>query len=118
MMNDGILEIYRKIPSKSAGGQPIEKLELYKTAFYGELSFTANEHYAAKQAQTEIVKRVRIHQDKIICNKHVIAVDSVHYEVGRTYSTDVKGIAITDIALEKVTTQYIDPAQPQGGVTE
>ena len=96
----------------------MEVLELYKTAFYGEISFTANEHYAAKQAQTEIVKRVRIHQDKTICNKHVIAVDGVRYEVGRTYSTDVKGISITDIALEKVTTQYIDPTPPQGSVTE
>ena len=106
MMNDGILEIYRKIPAQSAGGQPIEKLELCKTAFYGELSFTANEHYAAKQAQTEIVKRIRIHQDKSICNKHVIIVCGVQYDVGRTYSTISKGIAITDIALERVTTQY------------
>ena len=106
MMNDGKLYIYRKIPSKSAGGQPVEVLEFYKDAFYGELSFSATEHYAAKQAQTEIVKRVRIHQDKSICNKHVITLDGTQYDVGRVYSTIVKGVAVTDIALERVTTQY------------
>jgi len=105
-MNDGILEIYRKTPKKSAGGQPIEVLEPYAKAFYGELSFTASEYYQARQAETEIVKKVRIHQDKTICNKHVIIVDGVQYGVGRTYSTDSKGIAITDITLERVTADY------------
>jgi len=105
-MNDGILTIYHKIPTKGESGQPIEKLEFYATAFFGELNFAAAEHYAAKQAQTEIVKRVRIHQDKTVCNKHIIVVDGIQYGVGRTYSTDVKGVAITDIALERVTTQY------------
>jgi len=106
MMNDGILEVYRKIPTKSDGGKPIEVLELYTTAFYGELSFTAMEWYEAKQAETEIVKKVRVHQDKTLCNKHVIVIEGIQYDVGRTYSTDVKGIAITDIALERVTVNY------------
>jgi SPP1 family predicted phage head-tail adaptor len=106
MMNDGKLKIYRKIPTQSAGGKPTEVLELYTTAFYGELSFTTAEYYEAKQAETEIVKKVRIHQDKTVCNKHVIIVDGTQYDVGRTFSTDVKGIAITDITLERVTTQY------------
>jgi hypothetical protein len=52
------------------------------------------------------MKKVRIHQDKTICNKHVIIVDGTQYGVGRTYSTDVKGVAITDITLERVTSQY------------
>ena len=106
MLNDGKLKIYQKIPSKSAGGQPIEVLKIVKEVFYGELSFSATEHYAAQQAQTEIVKRVRIHQDKTICNKHVITLAGTQYDVGRVYSTIVKGVAVTDIALERVTTQY------------
>jgi SPP1 family predicted phage head-tail adaptor len=106
-MNDGILTIYRKKPTKSESGKPIEILELHKKAYYGELSFTAAEYYTAKQEQTEIMKRVRIHQDKTICNKHVIVIDGIQYGVGRTYSTDVKGIAVTDIALERVTTKYV-----------
>jgi len=105
-MNDGILKIYRKTPTKSDGGKPIEVLEFYNTAFYGELSFTAMEYYEAKQAETEIVKKVRIHQDKTICNKHVIILDGIQYDVGRTFSTDYKGFAITDIALERVTANY------------
>lgn len=106
-MNDGILQIYRKKPAKSEGGQPVEVLELYTTAFYGELSFSANEFYGAKQAETEIAKKVRIHQDKTICNKHVIIVDGMQYDVGRTYSAIVKGVAITDITLERVTASYV-----------
>jgi SPP1 family predicted phage head-tail adaptor len=105
-MNDGILEIYRKIPAQSEGGQPIEVLEIYGKAYYGELSFTAQEFYAAKQAETEILKKVRIHQDKTICNKHVIVVGGVQYDVGRTYSSDYKGVAITDITLERVSALY------------
>ena len=105
-MNDGILKIYRKIPAKSEGGMPIEVLEPYKTAFYGERSFVATEYYEAKQAETEIAKKVRIHQDKTICNKHVVIVNGTQYGVGRTYSGDAKGIAITDITLERVTADY------------
>jgi len=105
-MNDGILGIYRKIPTKSAGGKPIEVLEFCEEAFYGEISFKASEYYEAKQAETEIVKKVRIHQDKTICNKHVVIVGGVQYGVGRTYSTVAKGIAITDITLERVTANY------------
>jgi SPP1 family predicted phage head-tail adaptor len=105
-MNDGKLIIYRKIQTKSEGGKPLEVLELYKKAYYGEISFVVNEHYAAKQAESEVAKRVRIHQDKTVCNKHVIEVDGVRYDVGRTFSTVVKGIAVTDIMLERVTTNY------------
>ena len=105
-MNDGKLDIYRKVPAQGEGGQPVEVLKKYKTAFYGELSFTATEHYSAKQSETEIAKKVRIHQDKTICNKHVIKVDDIQYDVGRTYSTIVKGTAITDITLERVTADY------------
>ena len=107
MFNDGILYIYQKIVTvdnhSETDSQP---LELVGTAYYGERSFTANEHYAAKQSETEIVKKVRIHQNKNICNKHIIRVGDTLYEVGRTFSTDEKGVAITDIALERVTNQY------------
>ena len=105
-MNDGVLHIYRKMPAKSGGGQPIEVLEPYGTAFYGELSFSAVEYYEAKQSETEIVKKVRIHQDKTICNKHVIVVSGIQYGVGRVYSVDYKGVPVTDITLERVTANY------------
>ncbi len=106
MFNDGLLEIYKKIPQKSEGGKPIEVLEPYATAFYGEIGFTTDEYYAAKQAETSIEKRVRIPQDKSICNKHVIMIDSIQYEVGRVYSGTAKGVQVTDITLERVSTQY------------
>ena len=107
MMNDGILQIYQKIPTQNKSGQSIEVLKPYKNAFYGELSFVAKEWYEAKQSETEVAKRVRIHQDKSICNKHVIVVGGVQYEVGRTFSTTTRqGVAVTDITLERVTAKY------------
>jgi SPP1 family predicted phage head-tail adaptor len=81
-------------------------LVLYATVFYGEIGFTAQEYYAAQQAETAIEKRVRLHQDKTLCNKHVVIIGGTQYQVGRVYSDTVKGVAITDATLERVTTQY------------
>ena len=106
MFNEGLLEIYRKIPTQGTMGESVEVLELYATSFYGELSFHTDEWYGARQSETEIVKRIRIPQDKTVCNKHVIIADGIQYSVGRTYSTDVKGIAVTDITLERITADY------------
>jgi SPP1 family predicted phage head-tail adaptor len=107
MFNDGILKIYQKVISDDNRGVMSKTLlELIGEAFYGEMSFTAVEHYEAKQSETAIDKRVRIHQNKNICNKHVIVLDDTQYDVGRTYSSIVRGIAVTEITLERVTTQY------------
>ena len=106
MLNDGLLDIYIKTPSKSDTGMALEVLELVGNAFYGEISFTVNEYYTAKQEGSLIQKRIRIHEDKTIGNSHVIELDGVQYQVGRTYSAVVKGIAVTDITLEKLATQY------------
>ena len=107
LFNDGMLSIFQKVVIEDnhsvTDKQP---LKFMGYAFYGELSFTATEHYAAKQAETEILKKVRIRQDKNLCNKHIVQVDETFYEVGRTFSTVEKGVAITDITLERVTTQY------------
>jgi SPP1 family predicted phage head-tail adaptor len=109
VFNDGIAMICRKIheekPRKATTEKPI--IEFYKNVFYGEVSFTANEYYFAKQEGSQIIKRIRIHEDKtIISNVHLIIINGVQYEVGRTYTTDVKGVAVTDITLEKVVTNY------------
>jgi len=107
MFNDGLLSIYQKeVTEDNHATMDNQPLVLVDTAFYGELSFTANEHYAAKQSETEILKKVRIHQNKSICNRHIIKLEDTLYEVGRTFSAIEKGVAITDITLERVTTQY------------
>jgi len=107
MFNDGLLNIYRKVVTDDNHSvMDSQTLELVGTAFFGELSFTATEHYGAKQSETEILRKVRIHQDKSICNKHIVGVSGTLYEVGRTFSAIEKGVAITDITLERVTTQY------------
>ncbi|MCL2215772.1 MAG: phage head closure protein [Defluviitaleaceae bacterium] len=106
MLNDGKLKIYMKKPAKSATGMALKVLEHYRDAFYGEVSFTVNEYYTAKQEGTSIEKRVRIHEDKTIGNKHVVILGGTQYDVGRTFTTVEKGVAVTYITLEKVTTTY------------
>lgn len=118
MLNAGILEIYQKKQAKSSTGMALrDSIEFVSKAFYGEIGFTVQEYYEAKQANSQIVKRVRIHQDTTLGNNHVIVVGGVQYDVGRTYSAVHKGVAITDITLEKVTTQYgiTKPEEPKEG---
>ena len=106
-MNDGILKIYQKIVTSANNSvTDVQPLKLVSTAFYGDLSFIASEYYGARQSMTEVVRRVRVHQDRGICNKHVIGIAGTLYEVGRVFSTIDKGVAVTDITLERVTTQY------------
>ncbi|MCL2197309.1 MAG: phage head closure protein [Defluviitaleaceae bacterium] len=107
MFDDGRLTIYKKDVADGKNGvfdnAPLEEVG---TAYYGEISFTAEEYYLAKQANTEITKRVQIHQDKSIGNNHVIIIDKTQYNVGRTYSTVKKGVAVTEISLERVIQDY------------
>lgn len=106
MFNSGLLDIYVKVPAKSDTGMALEVLQFVTKAFYGERSFTVNEFYAAKQAGSKIDKRVRIHQDTTLGNNHVMVIAGEQYAVGRTYSGMDKGVAITDVTLEQVTTRY------------
>ena len=107
MLNDGILTIYEKVVTDENRGvldnTPLKKVG---TAFYGEISFTADEYYAAAQAETAIAKRVQIHQNKNLGNNHVIVIGKTPYDVGRTYSTVRKGVSVTEISLERVTQKY------------
>ena len=99
--------ICNKIQGESNAGIPEKRiLEFYKNVFYGELSFMANEYYFAKQSSSQIVKKIRIHEDKTISNANVIIIDGVNYDAGRCYTTEVKGVAVTEITLERTTTDY------------
>jgi len=107
MFNDGTLRIYQKVVTdNNRGALDATELKLVGSAFYGEIGFSATEYYAAKQAETAVEKRVRILENKSICNKHIIAIADTKYEVGRANSRVVKGIAVTDITLERVTAKY------------
>jgi len=107
MFNDGKLDIYKKVFTKTEGLQLITQIEFYKAMFYSELNFSVEEYYNARQeGRHQQLKRIRIHQDKSISTDNIIIISGVQYEVGRTFSTDVKGIDITDITLEKVETDY------------
>ena len=79
-----------------------DALEKIGTAFYEDIGITVQEYYASKQSKTRIAKRIRIPQNTNINTNYVIEISGIKYEVGRTYSTYSKGIAITDITLEEV----------------
>lgn len=109
MFNDGIAMICKKIQGENnnKGKVSIPFIEFYKNVFYGELSFMANEYYFAKQEGSQIAKKIRIHEDKtIMSHVHVIIIDKIPYDVGRTFTTEAKGIAVTDITLEKAAFDY------------
>lgn len=106
MFDDGKVEIYKKIIKKSTTGKPVEHLEYYSKVWYGEINFTISEYYSARQANTKVDKRIRIHQDKSVCNKFVIIMDGEQYDIGRVFNGEEKGILITDITLERVVAKY------------
>ena len=107
MLDDGLLTVYEKIVTdENRGALDATPLKKVGTAFYGEISFTAAEYYAAKQAETAIVRRVQIHQDKNIGSNHVVVIGDTQYDVGRTYSTVTRGVAVTEITLERATRKY------------
>ncbi len=106
-LNSGQLKIYEITPSKSTGGKPIETLSFKKNAWYGDLDIVTSEYYSAKQANTEIVKRVRILQDRSLTSLNIIVIDNKQYKVGRTFSgKNQNGMPITDITLERVVKSY------------
>ena len=103
MFNDGRLTIFRKvITDENRGALKDTPLEQAGSAFYGEISFTANEYYQAQQSEVALAKKVMIHQDKSVNSDNMIVIDNVTYNVGRCFNTVKKGIAITEITLEKV----------------
>jgi len=107
VFNDGIAMICKKIADQNNEGKELSSIEFYKNVFYGELSFMVNEYYFAKQENSQIAKKIRIHEDKtIMSHVYVIIINEVQYDVGRTFTTESKGVAVTDITLETVTANY------------
>ena len=81
-------------------------LAFVEAAYYGDIGFTVQEYYTARQEGSQVIKRVRIHENKKISNNHVIKLDGVQYAVGRTYTAMVKGVSTTDITLEILNNEY------------
>ena len=107
MFDHGKLNIYMKSVIKSAGGAPIEVLTFYRRVWYGEINFSVNEYYAAKQAETQVSRRIRIHQDRNIRGgRYAVIIDDVQYDVGRYFHGEDKGVLITDITLEEAVKKY------------
>lgn len=107
ILDDGILEIYKLIPSKSESGKPIQLLELVDKAWYGNINTSISEYYNAKQADVQIEKRVEIWQNRSVNTKDVVVIDNVQYSVGRVYhGINEDEEPITDLTLEKAVCKY------------
>lgn len=106
MFDDGVLQIYRKKPGETESGTPTTTLDFDTEVCYGEINFTVSEFYAARQANVKVDRRVRIHQYRAVCNKHAVMIDGEVYDVGRVFHGDERGVAVTDITLESVTSRY------------
>ena len=75
----------------------INDLEYIGDAFYDDIGITANEYYAALQANTKITRRICI-RDLYIDNTYIIELDNIKYEVGRVFTKNGK----TEITLSKI----------------
>lgn len=107
ILDTGILEIYKLIPSKSGSGKPIQLLELVEKAWYGDINTSISEYYSAKQADVQIEKRVEIWQNRNVSSKNVVVIDDIQYSVGRVYhGLNEDEEPITDLTLEKAVSIY------------
>jgi hypothetical protein len=105
--DDGMLDIYKKIPMKRAGGKPYEVLEAYGREYYGELGITVSEYYQAKQAGAKVSRRVRIRQDlKVRPVNYAVVIDGEQYDVGRCWHGIDGGVPVSELTLEDVAMTY------------
>ena len=107
MFDAGVCEIYEKITDKSPMGNIITTLRLYAPFYYDDINFTVTEYYAARQAEANAARRVRIRQDKNISpTKHVMVIDGKQYNIGRFFHGVGRGGQITDLTLEEALETY------------
>jgi len=99
MFDDGKLRIYRKAPGKSESGRPVPTLVFYAEVWYGDLNFSVREFYAALESGVRVDRRVRLHQDKALCDKFAVVIGGVGYDVGRVWHGVERGVPITDLTL-------------------
>ena len=106
MFDDGKLKIYRKGTAKTESGFPEIVLEFYGEVWYGDINFTVKEYYEARQADTKVDRRVRVHMDKALGDKFAAVIDGIRYDIGRVWHGLEKGIAVTDMTLSATLEDY------------
>lgn len=107
MFDAGVCEIYEKEITKSPTGKAVTVLRRYAPYYYDEINFTVTEYYAARQAEVNAARRVRVRQDRSISpERHVMVIDGRQYAIGRFFHSTGRGERITDLTLEEVLTPY------------
>jgi len=106
VFDDGKLKVYRKAPKKSDAGRPVPELVFYAEVWYGDINFSVREFYAARESDTRVDRRVRVHQDKALGDKFAVVIDGVQYDVGRVWHGDERGVPVSDLTLAAVVSDY------------
>jgi len=106
MFDDGKMRIYKKIPGKTAAGMPVTTLSFHAEAWYGDINFTVREYYLARESNTAVTRRVRLHMDKALCDKFAVEIDGLQYDIGRVWHGIERGVPITDLTLAAVVVLY------------
>lgn len=76
---------------KDANDRPAVVYMYGRKLFYEELGVTAQEKYLAKQAKTDVVRRIKVRWDKTITEKfNAVEIDSVKYRITRVYTNPDK----------------------------
>lgn len=76
---------------KDKNDRPATIYEKVRVLFYEELGVTAQEKYLAKQAKTDVVRRIKVRWDKTITEKfNAVEIDSVKYRITRIYTNPDK----------------------------
>lgn len=76
---------------KDKNDRPATIYKKVRDLFYEELGVTAQEKYLAKQAKTDVVRRIKVRWDKTITEKfNAVEIDSVKYRITRIYTNPDK----------------------------
>lgn len=81
---------------KDANDRPKNLYLFNRCIFYEEVGITAQEKYLAKQAKTDVVRRIKVRWDKSITEKsNAVRIDSVAYNITRIYTADRKEMELS-----------------------
>lgn len=100
--NDGFFNVY-EIKSNDLVTYPDEFLiDLKKTVFFTEISVTDTQKISASDRKINIIKKIRISQNKFLNPNHVLKINEIYYKIFNTFHfTNQDGFPETDISLQK-----------------
>lgn len=105
MFDSGLIKVCEKVTTAVNGGMPTETLVQTGVAYYGARTISASRYYAAKGANCQIDKLVRVPFDtEVSPDMYVVFDDSEQFRVDGVSDVivkrDVRAIELTLVRLE------------------